>query len=172
MNHYYGLPVGYEAPPAGGFGAVHAAAGTFGPMQLGQVQVAAAPAARNALVDGLLPPLLGLFAPPLFCAVTVLTEQFWATPFTLPVLLGCIGWFLFSSFRALGELRRAAMHSDFPGWPALIPIYNLLYWSVQVPAEVRRARRQRGLSPTNRSVALYLLFPVLALRLDLNDLAP
>jgi hypothetical protein len=168
----YGQP-GY-GPPAGGFGGP--AQGAFGPMQLAAVPYAGAtgavrPTARNAFVCGVLPLLVAFAGTTVFALLAALLEVGPLVLVAQAIQLGCSIWFLFNMMRGLHEMRSAAQNTRFPRWPVFIPIYSIIYWVSMVPAEVRKAKQMRGVAPTSRNIALYFLFPVVALQGDLNDLA-
>jgi hypothetical protein len=166
----YGQQPGYGQPPPGGFGAMSPGPGVMQPA-FGATGGTSRPTTRNAFVVGVLPLIIAFFGTVVCVGLSALLDAGVFVFLAQLVQLGCTIWFLISMMKGLRELRSAANNLAFPRWPVFMPVYNIIYWVTMVPAEVKRAKQLRGLPPTTSHVALYFLFPVLALQSDLNDLA-
>lgn len=129
------------------------------------------PRARNAFAIGLAPPLIGFCGPIVFNVTASILDLYVITLVGSLVQWASIVAFFVFAMRALDDLRRAGDRPALSRWPIFVPLYNIYYWCVVVPGEVREAKKRRGMRMSTSRGGLYFFFPLLALQSDLNDLA-
>jgi hypothetical protein len=180
----YGQPgghPGYGQPqqPGGGFGG--AMQGAFGQMQQGMqgmpgMGYGAAPGGtrptqRNAVMT-LLVPFIVMVVGSIVASILVAVTEVGALGLigNLAVLAGYV-MLLLSVIKMTNELKSVTGNTSLAWWPFIIPIYQLYWALILVPAEMAKAKQMRGIQKPARGLVVYLfLFPY-AFAADLNDMA-
>jgi hypothetical protein len=62
-------------------------------------------------------------------------------------------------------------NADLAPWMVWIPLLNLWFLVLKVPAEMTKAKQQAGVQAPTRSAVLYFFLSPFALAADLNDIA-
>jgi hypothetical protein len=170
----YGQPPAgqYGAPPGGGaigapspFGAVGGSMGSAMAMS----GAGAKPKVRNALMTLLIPLGIIVGGQILGTILAVVITPFLSLIGSLIALAGSV-LAIITVIGMTNELNTASGES-LPWWPMIIPLYNL-YWAVMmVPAAMATAKQRAGSRTPPRGASLYFLIFLYAFAADLNDIA-
>jgi hypothetical protein len=129
------------------------------------------PTVRNPLMTFLLPVGIIIFGNILGPILVSVTEMgVFALVGSAISLVGAVLWII-AIVKMTGELKTVTNNPAFAWWPALVPIYQL-YWAViMLPAEMTRAKQMRGVQTPTRGLVVYLFLLLYAYAADLNDIA-
>jgi hypothetical protein len=162
-------PQAYGAPPATGMAPYNAPPAGLAPMMGQPLPTASAgPQRRNALMTFLMPvavvvagsivgAILGMILRPLGIVGNLLS------------LAGSV-WTLLIAIQMINEVKAVTRNDGFAWWPLFVPLYNIYYMCVMVPAEVGKAKQILGVQQPVRSPVLYFFLFLYALASDVNDL--
>ncbi len=126
------------------------------------------PTKRDARMTFALPAAATLAGLVLYVVLVALGSSL--TMVGLVLLLGGAIWSAVLAAQMASELKSVTRNEGFASWPIFVPLYNL-YWAwVVVPAEVARAKQMTGVRAPVRPLLQYLLLWHFALASDINDL--